>query len=392
VADAELLAAGVASTASTGRLIDRFRDRAILPVIHDGQILGFVGRRHPDAVDGNNTGPKYLNTGDTIVFHKGAQLYGIADDIVALGSIPVLVEGPIDAIAVTLATAGSFVGVAPLGTSLTHDQAAQLARLGTEPIVATDGDLAGRVAAERDFWLLAPHLVDPRFARFKSGEDPASVLERHGRNELVLALQNSRPLAEELIAERLANIEARDQLAEPAQVIAARPAQHWPRDIASLAHRIGTESAEVEKAVATYAADFSNARRRYSSDRLDAVSVVRERLEHAANATPAERWAPLARSLSPALLAQHDWPATAELIQQVHEAGHDVARLTRRLIAEAPLDGPPAKDLRYRLVGYLSQAPERDTWRTEHRAERFMPTELERRRLASPDATEGPPR
>ena len=55
-----------------------------------------------------------------------------------------------DAIAVTIGASGSYVGVAPLGTSLTSEQAAQLGRLGVDPIVATDADLAGQVAAERD--------------------------------------------------------------------------------------------------------------------------------------------------------------------------------------------------------------------------------------------------
>ena len=359
VAAAELLAAGVASTASTGRLIDRFRDRAILPVIHDSQILGFVGRRHPDAGDGTKSGPKYLNTGDTIVFLKGAQLYGIADDMVALGSIPVLVEGPVDAIAVTLATAGSFVGVAPLGTSLTHEQAAQLAHLGNEHIIATDGDLAGRIAAERDYWLLAPHQVDPRYAQFKPGEDPASILEQHGRKELVLALQNTHPLAEELIAERLANIPApADQLVESAQVIAARPAEHWGPDIAAVARRVDADNAAIERAVVDVAAEFNRDSRRYSNHKLESTSSVRTRLEQAANASPAERWALLARSLSPRLPAQRDWPATAEMLEQVQGAGYDVAALTHQLVAQSPLSEKPAQDLRYRLIGYLPNLPQ----------------------------------
>ena len=63
----EMTAAGVATVASTGRLIDRFRDRVIFPIIHNGEILGFVGRRHPDLTDTDRGGPKYLNTADTAV-------------------------------------------------------------------------------------------------------------------------------------------------------------------------------------------------------------------------------------------------------------------------------------------------------------------------------------
>ena len=71
----------------------------------DTQVVGFIGRRHPDT----DAGPKYLNTGETPLFSKGAQLFGMAEAAGALaaGATPVLVEGPLDAIAVTLAAAGT---------------------------------------------------------------------------------------------------------------------------------------------------------------------------------------------------------------------------------------------------------------------------------------------
>ncbi|MBK6311121.1 MAG: toprim domain-containing protein [Candidatus Microthrix sp.] len=85
-----------------------------------------------------------------------------------------------DALAVTIAGQGQFVGVAPLGTSLTEEQAAQLARLAHEnhtvPVVATDADLAGRVAAHRDYWLLAQHALAPTTVRMRPGSDPADLL------------------------------------------------------------------------------------------------------------------------------------------------------------------------------------------------------------------------
>ena len=73
--DDELLTSGLATLAASGRLIDRFRDRVVFPITRDdGQILGFVGRRHPDATDTDRRGPKYLNTGDTLIYRKGDQL------------------------------------------------------------------------------------------------------------------------------------------------------------------------------------------------------------------------------------------------------------------------------------------------------------------------------
>ena len=84
----EMTAAGVATVASTGRLIDRFRDRVMFPIIHNGEILGFIGRRHPDLTDTDRGGPKYLNTADTPLFHKGAQLFGANEVDIAAGGIP----------------------------------------------------------------------------------------------------------------------------------------------------------------------------------------------------------------------------------------------------------------------------------------------------------------
>ena len=180
VSGEEMTAAGMATIASTGRLIDRFRDRVMLPIIHNGEILGFVGRRHPDLTDTDRGGPKYLNTAETPLFHKGAQLFGANKVDVAAGAVPVIVEGPMDAIAVTLASGGRYIGVAPLGTSLTDEQASQLAAIGKNPIVATDADIAGRVAAERDFWILTPDQLDPRYALLPEGIDPADLLALNG--------------------------------------------------------------------------------------------------------------------------------------------------------------------------------------------------------------------
>jgi DNA primase len=100
-----------------------------------------------------------------------------------------------DAIAVTFAGGGHYIGVAPRGTSLTDEQAGQLARIGRTPIVATDTDIAGRVAAERDFWMLTPHRLDPRYAQLPEGSDPADLLVR-GPAALVAALDRALPLGE----------------------------------------------------------------------------------------------------------------------------------------------------------------------------------------------------
>jgi DNA primase catalytic core len=204
VTDQEMTLTGAAAVASTGRLIDRFRNRIVFPIIHDGAVLGFVGRRHPNLTDGDRRAPKYLNTAATPLFHKGAQLFGLLERPVADGAIPVIVEGPMDAVAVTIASGGRHIGVATLGTTLTDEQAAQVTGICPHPVVATDADIAGQIAAERDFWILTPYRLDPVYAQLPEGSDPADLLARAGPAALIQALDAAQPLAQRLLDERLA--------------------------------------------------------------------------------------------------------------------------------------------------------------------------------------------
>ena len=348
VSDAEMLAAGVATEASTGRLIDRFRDRVMFPVIHQGEVLGFVGRRRPDLTDTDKAGPKYLNTADTPLFHKGAQLFGVVDELLAEGAVPVIVEGPMDAVAVTIASAGLYLGVAPLGTSLTDEQAAQLAAVGRDPIVATDADLAGQVAAERDFWMLTPHGMDPGFARFPDGLDPADLLAQRGPAALTAAVASGQPafraLGDQLLTERLDNLAPEQARVAAMRILSARPSRAWEPGVNQVRAR-----RDLRDAVKSWDADP----RKAALAELHKSSDVRARLSAAADKTPAERWAPLARELDPRLLEQGDWAATAAGLQQAHEQGHDVGAATRAVVTEKPLGDSPARDLRYRIVSRL---------------------------------------
>lgn len=357
VSDAEMVATGVATEASTGRLIDRFRDRVMFPVIHQGEVLGFVGRRRPDLTHADKGGPKYLNTAATPLFHKGAQLFGVVDELLAEGAVPVIVEGPMDAVAVTLASAGLYLGVAPLGTSLTDEQAAQLAAVGRDPIVATDADLAGQVAAERDFWMLTPHGLDPGFARFPDGLDPADLLAQRGPAALTAAVASGQPafrsLGDQLLTERLDNLAPEQAHLAAMRVISARPSRAWEPGVNQVRARLQLSQLQARRdlrdAIKTWDADP----RKAALAELHKSSEVRTRLSAAAEKTPAERWATLARELDPRLLEQGDWPATAAMLQQAHEQGQDVGAATRGLVAEKPLGDSPARDLRYRIVSRL---------------------------------------
>ncbi|WP_142027252.1 MobF family relaxase [Blastococcus colisei] len=237
--DEEILAAGLGVRARTGRVIDRFRDRLTFP-IHgpDGAVHGFIGRRNPARDD---AGPKYLNTAGTDLFSKGAQLFGLHEggDALAAGAAPVLVEGPLDAIATTLAGDCTYVGVATLGTAFNDRQADQLlpylgGRSGivVATIVATDADTAGQQAAERSYWQLAARGDDPRRLPMSEGYDPADILSTGGPGALRELLDESGSLAEHLIDRMITAtpadpVGAATTIHAAAEIIAALPPTRW---------------------------------------------------------------------------------------------------------------------------------------------------------------------
>lgn len=354
VTDDELLETGLATRARTGNLIDRFRNRALFPITHQDQILGFVGRRHRDLTDDDHAGPKYLNTPDTVLFHKGAQLYGAIPALLEAGAVPVLVEGPIDALAVTLAGDGRYVGVAPVGTALTHEQASQLAALSAQPIVATDADLPGRLAAERAYWLLTQHGTDPVAVDLADGADPASLLRAHGPDALIELLDNAHALGPVLINERLTNLPRNAAIQAATRVAAARPPSTWVGHTVGIAERLSVDMDTVTGSLRTAVTEWNSDPAQAAACHLNQVTEVRTRLEAREDDAPS-RWVALANEIDRRLTRQSDWPALAEMLQNVHNAGHDVTALTRRVVADSPLGKLPAQELRYRLVEWLPE-------------------------------------
>lgn len=273
----EAIAAGLAKQNENGKVYDRFRDRVVFPVIHNGDVLGFVGRRNPDFAGDETYNPKYYNSPDTPVFHKGEQLFvaGVLDG----DAVPVLVEGPMDAIATTVASGGRMVGVAPLGTSLTEQQVGHLHAAGVTPVVATDADLAGRVAAERDYWLLAPYGLAATHAALPEGSDPASMVEAGQADHLVAAIEAARPLAEALVDERLANItDSPEAVLAAAQVLAAQPAEDWTSGAEHIAERTGVPSNLVRAALLSYVRSWNADPRNAAQQGAWQVNQVKERL------------------------------------------------------------------------------------------------------------------
>ena len=166
---------------------DRFRERVIFPIRdRAGRIIGFGGR-----VLGKGE-PKYLNSPETPLFHKGRELYGLYEACQALRNIPrlLVVEGYMDVVA--LAQHGVRYAVATLGTSTTEEHLKKLFRVAPEVVFCFDGDRAGRAAAWRALENALPEAHDGRQIRFlflPEGEDPDSLVRKEGRDAFEHRLQ-----------------------------------------------------------------------------------------------------------------------------------------------------------------------------------------------------------
>jgi DNA primase len=177
--DADLVAAGLLVQNDQGRTYDRFRDRVTFPIRNTrGRVIGFGGR-----VLGNEQ-PKYLNSPETEVFHKGRELYGLYEARMALRRIErlLVVEGYMDVVA--LAQAGIPNAVATLGTASGGAHFEKLFRAAPEVVCCFDGDNAGREAAWKALAVALPTLAAGHqlsFMFLPDGEDPDSLVRKEGK-------------------------------------------------------------------------------------------------------------------------------------------------------------------------------------------------------------------
>lgn len=185
--------AGLLSEGKRG-LYDKFRNRIMFP-IHDrrGRVIAFGGR----ALD--EDGPKYLNSPETELFHKGREVYGLYLARRRQGRLDriLVTEGYMDVVA--LAQYGFRNAVATLGTATTSEQAESLFRSADEVVFCFDGDAAGRKAAWRALESTLPLLREGRQARFlflPEGEDPDTMVRSAGAEAFAALVEDSRPLSE----------------------------------------------------------------------------------------------------------------------------------------------------------------------------------------------------
>ena len=192
-----ILQGGDEKSAAEAKRYDRFRDRIMFPIRNvKGETIGFGGR----VLDGGE--PKYLNSPETPVFHKGQELYGLCEARTGLREkgYALVTEGYMDVVA--LAQLGFPNAVATLGTACTADHVHKLLRFTDQVTFSFDGDAAGRRAASRALEAALPHASDTRQFRFlflPTEHDPDSYVRTFGAEAFERFVRDAVPLSRQLI-------------------------------------------------------------------------------------------------------------------------------------------------------------------------------------------------
>ncbi len=170
----ELLDLNLISKSKNGNYIDRFRDRVMFPIINrNNKVIAFGARGFGDAK------PKYLNSRETPIFHKGSNLFNM--NIVSRESSRqriILVEGYMDVI--SLYNSGINYSVASLGTSLTEDQAAIIKKMAKDIYICYDSDKAGINATSRAIDIFLSKSCKPKIIELEGGLDPDDFIKKYG--------------------------------------------------------------------------------------------------------------------------------------------------------------------------------------------------------------------
>jgi DNA primase len=245
-----LQSAGLVIRKDSGGHYDRFRDRLMFPIRDSrGRVIGFGGRVMGDGE------PKYLNSPETALFHKGRELYGLYEARQALRHIEklVVVEGYMDVVG--LARHGIDFAVATLGTATTEEHLNRLFRLCDDVLFCFDGDRAGRAAAWRALETSLPQVREGRQIRFvflPEGQDPDSLVQQSGASSFEAELDRSLTLSEFLVEELsaqvdLQSVDGRARLAELARPLLDRMPAGVYRELLTgrLAEAVGLSAARL---------------------------------------------------------------------------------------------------------------------------------------------------
>ena len=247
-----LLATGLIIRNDKGKHYDRFRERIMFPIRDQrGRCIAFGGRAIGDGE------PKYLNSPETVLFHKGRELYGLFEARQALRNIDrlVVVEGYMDVVA--LARNGIDFATATLGTATTADHLNRLFRITENVIFCFDGDRAGKAAAWRALENALPQIRDGRQIRFvflPDGHDPDTYVNEFGSKAFVNEVDNGVALSDFLIGELssqvdMDTVDGKARLAEIAKPLVNNIPDGVYRELLldSLAAAVGLSSAKLGK-------------------------------------------------------------------------------------------------------------------------------------------------
>ena len=252
----KLLAAGLivertgAARDADGGFYDRFRDRIMFPIRDArGRVIAFGGRIIEEGE------PKYLNSPETSVFHKGKELYGLYEARQSRQALTrlLIVEGYMDV--VRLHQAGLTYALATLGTATTTEHLNRIFRLTAEVVFCFDGDRAGRAAAWRALENALPQAREGRQIKFMflpEGHDPDSLVGEEGRDKFEVRLGSALPLSEYFVEQLasqvdLEHLDGRARLAELAKPLLRRipPGVYQELLIDRLAGQVGMSAAKL---------------------------------------------------------------------------------------------------------------------------------------------------
>ncbi len=235
--EAELSDAGLTVKNQKGKVYDRFRRRITFPLCDSrGRVLGFGAR----AV-GADQQPKYLNSSENVIFHKGRQVYGadLARSAAAKSGEVILCEGYTDVIALHQAGLRNTVGL--MGTALTEGQVAELARMAPVVTLALDADSAGQEAMVRAAKVAAGRKLELRVVPLPAGSDPADIVQAEGAEKITALVQGSVPFVRFRVDRvlKLADLESAEgkdnAVAELAPIITSLPASAMRDELTELA-------------------------------------------------------------------------------------------------------------------------------------------------------------
>lgn len=273
----QLVDLGMAIPGDKNRPYDRFRGRIQFPIRDKrGRVIGFGGR-----VLGDGT-PKYLNSPETRIYHKGQELYGLWEAKQANKQLTrlVVVEGYMDVVA--LAQHGVTYAVASLGTATTSEQLQTLFRTVKEVICCYDGDRAGRDAAWRALDNALPLIQDGyslKFVFLPDGEDPDSLIREKGQEAFEAILDQATPFSEFLFDHLLSQINMNSPEGKGAAVSAFQPYLEKLPDsnlktaiLTKLANRFGHGT---EQQFAKLNRDFANTTKKNKINKKTKITPLR---------------------------------------------------------------------------------------------------------------------